>query len=148
MPTTYQSSRCSTGAVPVYKETGVFHDSATYEAAGASAIVANDVIQMVPIPGGNAPNGVEVIDVILTTDDCGTATADVGDGDDPDYLIDGADIGAAAGCVARRGSGVSVLVAAGFPKIYTTNDTLDVKIASSSANVEGTIRLDVFMRAL
>ncbi len=148
MPTTYQSTRCATGAVPVYKETGVFHDSGTYEALNALAIVANDVIQLVPVPGGNAPNGVEVLEVILTTDDLGTCTGDVGDGDDPDCFIDGADMGAAAGCVARRGSGVSVTALAGFPRTYTVNDTIDLLIASSGANVVGTIRLDVFMRAL
>ena len=147
MPTTYTSSRVGANIAGKYQEKGTFWDGVTYEAANASAIVANDIIQMIKVPGASAPNGIIVLDVILSTDDLGTCTFDLGDGDDADYLIDGLDTGATAGAVARRGSGVSLTAAAGFPKVYTTDDTIDIKVATSSANVVGTIRLDVLMVA-
>lgn len=132
---TYTTDRTAAGAVAKYQEKGVFQDTATYEAA---ALAANDIVQMIQV----AP-GVTVLDMVLYNDDCGTCTADIGDGDDVDRFMDGVDIGAATGTGYRMGA--SVAAGTCFPKLYSTADTIDLKLATGPAT--GTLTLVVYMTA-
>lgn len=128
---TVTTSRTATGVPARFQEKGVFSDTATYECA---ALAANDVIQMV-----NVAPGVTVLDVVVSFDDLGVGTTiDVGDGADVDRYIDGADTDGAAGA-ARMSA------AAGFPTLYSTADTIDVKILGAAAT--GTITLTALMTA-
>lgn len=130
---TFTTTRTATGVAPRYQEKGVFCDVGTYEFA---AEAAGSVIQMVKVAAG-----VTVLDGYIIYDDLGTLTVDVGDGDDVDRYIDGADVGAAAG-LSRFNLGAGGLV---FPKKYTADDTIDVLTITGAAT--GTLTLVVFMTA-
>jgi len=136
---TYTSTRTAAGVPAKYMEKGLFCDIATYEAAGSSNADANDVIQMI-----NVAAGVTVVDMYLAYDDCGTLTVDVGNGDDVDRFMDGADVGAGGG-LARMGANITAGTFTAFPKKYTTADTIDIKILTGAAT--GTLTLCVVMTA-
>lgn len=130
---TFTTTRTATGVAPRYQEKGVFCDVATYEFAGEAA---GSIIQLVKV----APN-VTVLDGYIIYDDLGTLTVDVGDGDDADRYIDGADVGAAAG-LSRFALGAGGLV---FPRKYTAEDTVDLLTITGAAT--GTLTAVVFMTA-
>lgn len=128
---TVTTTRTATGVPARLQEKGVFTDVATYE---CSSTAAATVIQMVKIAAG-----VTLLDLHIVFDDLGTGvTVDVGDGDDVDRYIDGADVATAAG-VARLSAGT------GFPKTYSTDDTIDITILGAAAT--GTITLVALMTA-
>lgn len=143
---TTTTSRTAAGQYGKYSEKGVFVDSVTYEAS-ALTFAANDVIQMIPVQGAAAPGGITVIGIDLYTDDLGTCTLHVGDGTDVDCFMASVDVGASAGSVTRMGAGVSLTAAAGFPRTYTTNDTIDLTSATITGTLTGTITMVVYMIA-
>lgn len=141
---TLVSNRCASGVPGVYKETGVFCDVSTYE---ASAVALADVIQMVKVQGANAPGGISVIQIDLYTDDLGTGTMHCGDGTATSWAMASVDVGNAAGAVAHLGQGNSLTGTTGFPRNYTTNDTIDLVVATATGTLTGTITMVVWMVA-
>lgn len=106
---------------------------ATYTAA--TALVVNDVIQMVKVPLGAVIYRVE-----LAVDDLDTGAAivlAVGDGVVADRYITGSTIGQAGGVVTTNN-------VAGAGYTYTADDTIDVKVTTAPAGGgTGVIRLSV-----
>lgn len=91
-----------------------------------AALVLNDVIQMVKIPAGH-----QVVDVILSADDLDTngtplISLTVGDGDDTARFI-------AASTIGRTGGVARLDQKAGLQKVYTAEDTVDVKVSAAPA---------------
>src|SRR5688500_10410003 len=140
---TVTTDRTATNAIGKYSATGVFSDTATYECDGVVS-VADTVIQMIKVNGADAPGGITVLDMFLDYDDLGTLTADVGDGDDVVRFMEGVDVGAGGGR-ARQGHLITANPFTAFPKTYTANDTIDVKLLTGTAT--GTITLTVLMTA-
>lgn len=109
--------------------------TSTYEVT--TALVVNDVIEMVRLP-----KGATVVDIILVTDDLdsdGTPaiTLDVGYGGNDDYFLAASTIGQAGGIV--RAS-----AATAFPLTLTEEDTIDVHVDTApDAGGVGTISLTV-----
>jgi len=103
-----------------------------YEAAGEAA---GSVIYM----GQQLPVGARVLNVILAHDALGSATFDVGDTDDPDRYIDGANV-SSAGIVSM--SEAALVDGLGY-EIDGDNDQ-DITILTISDAVTGTIKLLVF----
>lgn len=106
---------------------------ATYEIS--AALVAADLVQMIPVYKGEI-----VHDVILKTDDLDTngtpaIVLDVGDGVSTNWAIDGSTVGQAGG--------VDKTDATAVPKAYTADDTLDVDVdvAPATGATTGTIEL-------
>lgn len=143
---TTASARCADSAIPVYCADGVFCDISTYEASALTFAVA-DVIQMVKVAGADAPGGIDVLQIDLYTDDMGTCTAHVGDGTATSWAMANVDIGQAAGSVSHLGQGNSLTGSTGFPRRYTTDDTIDLTCASITGTITGTITMVVWMRA-
>lgn len=110
----------------------------TYEAA---AVAAGSTIQM----GQALPKGARVLNVILAHDALGAATVDVGDADNADRYIDGADV-SSAGVV---GSDEAALVDGLAYKVLGTGATASgddktILITTISAAITGTIKLIVY----
>tara|TARA_A100001391_G_scaffold192255_1_gene166353 strand:- start:5429 stop:5836 length:408 start_codon:yes stop_codon:yes gene_type:complete len=107
---------------------------AKFEATTALAL--NDVIQMVDVFAGET-----VHDVVLKVDDLDTGTAlvlDVGDGGDPDRIIDGSTSGQAGG--------VDKTDAAFAPYEYSSDDTIDILVqVAPGGGGTGTIELWVYV---
>lgn len=125
---TYTTNRTATN-VPARnpQSNGTWYDAATYE---ASALVTNDVIQMVKVPPGITVDRVEVVHDAL-----GANTAlEVGDGSDTDRFIT-----AFAAATSTINDGAPKQGGA-FPYAYTEYDTLDVK-SVGVGNITGTITL-------
>lgn len=112
-------------------QSSVLTACAEYE---ASALAANDVIQLVRLP-----KGAVVKEVVMDFDDLGTGTsADIGDSDDADRYIDGADTATAAG-TARLNA------IAGRNYRIGTNDGDDVlTLTNLGGSATGTIKVTVF----
>ena len=108
----------------------------TYEVS--TALVINDVIEMVRVP-----KGAEVVDIILVTDDLDTGTAltlDVGTGDDVDYFI-------AASTVGRAGGVARASEATAHPLTLSAEDTIDVHVsAAPTGGGTGTVSLTVLFK--
>lgn len=136
MATTYQSDR-----VLYSSPRAGIHESLvieTYEAA--TALVINDVIEMIPVPAGAT-----VAEMFLATDDLDTGTTivlAVGDGDDDDRYIAGSTIGQAGGN-ASIGAGITAASVACI-HTYSAADTIDVKVTTApTGGGTGTIVLAV-----
>lgn len=139
MATTYQSSKVASGVSP---RAGIGFSTITAVYECATALVIDDIIQMVKVP-----SGATVLDVILSVDDLDTGAAlvlDVGDGDDDDRYILGSTIGQAGGTV-RMGDGVVGAAAAGVQSYtYTADDTIDIHVDTAPAGGgTGTVALTV-----
>lgn len=125
------SDRAATGIPPRVQEKGVWSESATYE---FSTTAADTVVEMIKVAAGTT-----VLDGYIIYDDLGAGlTADVGDGNDIDRYIDGANTATAA-ALTRFGVGAGGLT---FPYTYTADDTIDVK--NLGGNATGTLTLTVF----
>lgn len=140
MATTYYSDKVLAGAhVPAKGGIGDLTVVATFEAA--TALVIDDVIQMVKIPAGAT-----VTHVALATDDLDTGTTivlDVGDGDNDDAYILGSTIGQAGG-YAEWGTGIVGAFPCAMFKTYTADDTIDVHVDTApTGGGTGTIVLKV-----
>lgn len=131
---TFTTDRTAPSAIAKYLETGVFSDTATYEFTGEAAA---SIVQMIKVAGADSPGGITILEMILVTDDLGTLTANVGDGNSATRFMSGVDVGASGtpNCY-RMG---------GFPYTYTTNDTIDLATVTGAAT--GTATLTVFMKA-
>ncbi len=83
---------------------------------------ADDVLQLIDIP---AMSLVVNVGIVVETVEGGTLTFDVGDGDDVDGYVDGANGNAAAGALAA---------AAGFSgqKYYAAADTIDMTVLNDA----------------
>lgn len=120
-------------------EVGTWSVSAEYEIS--AALVATDVIKMVPVP-----KGAMVREVILAVDDLDTGSSlvlDVGDTDATDNTaryIDDAGVGQAAG-VARMDN------IAGFNYQFAADGTIDVDVetAPQTGATTGTIKLTAIL---
>jgi len=128
---TVTADRAASGIPPRVQEKGVWTEVSTYE---CSTTAADTVIQMMKVAAGTT-----VLDGYIIYDDLGTGlTADVGDGDDVDRYIDGANTATAA-LLTRFALGAGGLT---FPYTYTADDTIDIK--NLGGNATGTITLVVF----
>ncbi len=123
------------GSYNLYQPRGGEGASVTETYEVTTALVINDVIQMVKVP-----KNCTVTDVKLIVDDLDTGTTitlSVGNGDDPDYFISASTVGQAGG-VARADA------ATGFPLALTANDTIDVLVAAApTGGGTGTVTLVV-----
>lgn len=121
------------------------HVRGTYTVSAGSALVVNDVIQMVPIPVG-----ARVVSCTLHTTDLDSNVSpavvlDVGDGGDTDRYIDGSTKGQTGG-TDFIGTGITTLTQA---YTYTADDTVDVLVQTAPATgaTTFTIVLDVMYAA-
>ena len=122
MATTFTSSGVATG-IMAKSLIGLNAVTATYTVS--SALVVNDVIEMVKVP-----KGAKIVEVILACGDLDTdgtpaVVLAVGDGTTADRFITGSTVGQAGG-VTRLG------VAAGLGYVYTANDTIDIKATTAA----------------
>lgn len=96
-----------------------YHKVIGYVPASTFTLAQNDIIQMVWVP-----QGAVVTDITLLTGDLGSSiTADVGDGDTEDLYISAGDVATAACVIHMESAGL-----AGVPKVYSADDTIDVKL--------------------
>jgi len=108
--------------------------TAARSAAGATALTAGDVLEVLQVPAGTQ---VLAVGLNVTTAEGGTLTVDVGDGDDPDGYLDGVDGNAVAGYSSSQvtiseGTPNTISPALAFGKYYTDADTIDVKIVNAA----------------
>ena len=107
---------------------------AKFEATTALAL--NDVIQMVDVFAGET-----VHDIVLKVDDLDSGTAlvlDIGDGGDPDRIVDGSTIGQTGG-VDKTDAGFA-------PYEYSSDDTIDILVqVAPGGGGTGTIELWVYV---
>lgn len=142
MASTFTASKAaSTHATKDFK-TGTNCIESTYQVTAGSALVINDVIQMVKVP-----KGARVTEIILSTTDLDSnvtplVSLEVGDGDDTNRYIAADTIGRTGGTT-RMGSGITTLTQA---YTYTADDTIDVLVTAAPATgaTTFTIQLIVF----
>jgi hypothetical protein len=105
-------------------------------AAGATALAATDVLEVIPIP---AKTHVLKVGADVITAEGATLTLDVGDGDDPDGWLDGINANTVAGYVPTTilaAATPDAVIGYGFAgKYYAAADTIDVLINNNGANV-------------
>jgi hypothetical protein len=97
---------------------GVIHNTLNFATTNASAA---DVIQALKVGAGMLVTSVRTK---ITTAEGGTATCDVGDGDDPNGYNDAADLNAAAGVIEKN----LEADAYGVGKYYSADDTIDLTL--------------------
>lgn len=97
---------------------GTIHNTLDFSAINASAA---DVIQALKVGKGMLVSNVRTL---ITTAEGGTATCDVGDGDDPNGYNDAADLNAAAGVIEVN----LEADAYGEGKYYSAADTIDLTL--------------------
>lgn len=103
----------------------------------ATALSADDVIEMIPVYAGEQVVGVDLITEDLDTNGSPTIVLDVGDGGDSDRYIDGATVGQAGGAVSQT-------VPTAYT--YTATDTIDVTAQVGAAT--GATSVDITLRVL
>ena len=134
MATTYKSLQAEAGVQP-HAGIGPHEAYAEFDLAlavgsggsGGTALVVNDVIEMIKIP-----KDARILDVLLSSDDLDTdgtpaIILDVGDTDgtpDPDRYIDGATVGQAGGLQGMNNK-------AGHLYQFTANGTLNVLVETA-----------------
>lgn len=124
MATTYTNARAASTVMPRSNHQGLTAVTATQTIA--TALVVNDVIEMVKVP-----NLARVVEVVLISEDLDTGTTAavvlaVGDGAVTNRYISGSTIGQAGG-VAR----MDQITAVDFA--YSADDTIDVKVTTAPA---------------
>lgn len=112
-----------------------------------SATLANgDVLQMCKIPAGARIVDMKLYVTDMDTNGSPTLLLDVGDGEDVDRFMDGTNIGQAGGNAAL-GANISAanIFANPVHRTYTTEDTIDVLLATgpATAATTGYVMLDV-----
>jgi hypothetical protein len=146
MATTYTSDLAASNSAFTGPGGGVvFVREATY--VPATALVVNDVIQMVPVAKGERVLDVQVITEILDSDGTPAIVLDVGDGGDTDRYIDGTTVGQTGG-FAVLGSGIAGdAEVTALHKLYTEADTIDilVQVAPDVAVTDAVIRVRAFI---
>ena len=108
--------------------------TAARAAAGATALGAGDVLEVLRIP---AKTQVLAVGLDVTTVEGGTLTIDVGDGADPDGYLDGVNANTVAGYSSTQvtlveGAPNTLSPALGFGKYYAAADTIDVKTVNAA----------------
>lgn len=103
-------------------------------AAGATALGAGDVLEVLRIP---AKTQVLAVGLDVTTAEGGTLTIDVGDGDDPDGYLDGVNANTTAGYSSSQvtiseGAPNTLSPALPWGKYYASADTIDVKTVNAA----------------
>jgi hypothetical protein len=103
-------------------------------AAGATALTAGDVLEVLRIP---AKSQVLNVGIDVTTAEGGTLTIDVGDGADADGFLDGVNANTAAGYSSStvtlvEGAPNTLSPAFGFGKYYSAADTIDVTTVNAA----------------
>jgi len=96
-----------------------------------TALVANDILQMVPVP-----RGAKITDISIQASGSlgSTLTAEIGDGSLTNRFQSAAAFGQGAAGLNRMTAG-SAGTALGYQ--YTVNDTVDIKIATAAAGTTG-----------
>ncbi len=104
----------------------------------AAALDANSVIQMVPVC-----DGMMILDIQFSCTALGASrTLDIGDGTDVDLFFDGIDAsGACAGDLFNEGD-----VATCFGKVYTGDDTIDVKVLGDTFIINAVLIMNVYYK--
>jgi len=110
--------------------------SAKYTAA--AALDANSVIQMVPVC-----DGMMILDIQFSSTALGASrTLDIGDGTDVDLFFDGVDASSAcAGDLFNEGD-----VATCFGKVYTEDDTIDIKVLGDTFPLAAVVTMNVYYK--
>ena len=108
--------------------------TAARAAAGATALTAGDVLEVIRIPAGTQ---VLAVGLNVTTAEGGTLTIDVGDGDAADGWLDGVNANTAAGyssstVTISEGTPNTISPAFAFGKYYAAEDTIDVKTVNAA----------------
>ncbi len=103
-------------------------------AAGATALAAGDVMEVLRIP---AKSQVLNVGIDVTTAEGGTLTIDVGDGADADGFLDGVNANTAASYSSStvtlvEGAPNTLSPAFGFGKYYSAADTIDVTTVNAA----------------
>lgn len=146
MATTYTSALASSNSAFTGPGGGVvFVREATY--VPSTALVVNDVIQMIPVAEGERVLDVQLITEILDSDGTPAIVLDVGDGDDADRYIDGSTAGQTGG-MSVLGSGITGdAEVTALHKLYTVADTIDVlvQVAPDVAVTDAVIRVRAFL---
>lgn len=96
-------------------------------AAGLTALAATDTLEVIKIPANTLVTSVALN---VTTAEGGTLTIDVGDGDDPDGYLDGANANTTAAYITSPSAGTPTGLADG--KYYTAADTIDVTTVNAA----------------
>lgn len=126
---TVTADRAASNVNARQQEKGVFCEVSTYE---LSSTANGTIIQMLKVAAGTT-----VLDGFIHFDALGgSTTVDVGDGDDDDRYISAKDTSSAG----RQYFGENV---AGFPRTYSSEDTIDCII--EGADGTGTLTLVVYM---
>lgn len=100
--------------------------------AGATALAANDVLQVIPLPAGSF---VLEVGVDVTTAEGEAGTLDVGDGSDADGYHDGIDFNAVAHyttALALTEAAPNTVTGYSNGKFYSSADTIDVKFLTAT----------------
>ena len=101
-------------------------------AAGQTAIGANDILEVMPIP---AKTYVMQVGLDVTTAEGGTCTVDVGDATDPDGFLDGVNANTAASyatALALAEASPNTVVGYSNGKYYAAADTIDIKTVNAA----------------
>ncbi len=101
-------------------------------AAGATALIANDVIEALSIP---AKTMVLAVGLDVTTAEGGTLTIDVGDASDPDGFLDGVNGNTAASyanSLVLAEAAPNTVVGYSNGKYYSAADTIDIKTINAA----------------
>ncbi len=101
-------------------------------AAGQTAIGANDILEVMPIP---AKTYVMQVGLDVTTAEGGTCTVDVGDAADPDGFLDGVNANTAASyatALALAEASPNTVVGYSNGKYYAAADTIDIKTVNAA----------------
>lgn len=142
MASTFTSTEAAAARATKDFKPGTACVQSTYTITAGTALVDEDIVEMVKVP-----KGARVTEVILTTTDLDSDLSPaivvcVGDGVDEDRYIAGSTIGQTGGTV-RMGSGITTATNA---FTYTADDTIDfkVKTVAATAATTFTIQLIVF----
>jgi hypothetical protein len=101
-------------------------------AAGQTAIGANDILEVMPIP---AKTYVMQVGLDVTTAEGGTCTVDVGDATDPDGFLDGVNANTAASyatALTLAEASPNTVVGYSNGKYYAAADTIDIKTVNAA----------------
>ena len=101
-------------------------------AAGATALAANDVLEVIPLPAGS---WVQRVGVTVTTAEGEAGTLDIGDGSDVDGYIDGMDFnatGTSTNSLVLTEAAPNTVLGYSNGKHYTSADTIDVKFLTAT----------------
>ena len=125
---TYTSNACASTVQP---RSGIGLQSFTHKHTVATALVASDIVQLVPVPLGAC-----IQEIIISCDASlgSTLTAELGDDGDTDRFIASATFAQGAAQTATRLTAV-----AGHGYVYTADNTIDLKINTAAAGTTGAI---------